>query len=277
MAAFLVMLREGVEAALVVAILFAYLDRTNRRDGFAPVWWGTGAAVVVSLVAGVAIWNTVGSLEGRAEEMVEGVVAVAAAGMLTWMIFWMGKQAKSLRTELENQAGQALTAGTMALAAVPFVSVAREGFESVLFLLSTTVGEESPGGQLTGGLFGVLVAALIGYLVYRGSHLIDLRRFFRVTGFLIVLFAAGLVSKGVHEFQEVGVITLLTGHAWELGILDPDTSTLAGFLKAMFGWDPDPSILQVLAYFAYLIPISFKFNQMTKVARPSEAPTPVSV
>jgi high-affinity iron transporter len=241
------------------------------------VWWGTGAAVLVSLLAGAAIWNTVGSLDGRAEEMVEGVVAVAAAGMLTWMIFWMGKQAKSLRTELENQAGQALTAGAVALAAVPFVSVAREGFESVLFLLSTTVGGESAGGQLTGGLLGVVVAVLIGYLVYRGSHLIDLRRFFRVTGFLIVLFAAGLVSKGVHEFQEVGVLPLLTSQAWKLGVLDPDTSTVAGFLKAMFGWDPDPSVLQVLAYFAYLIPISIKFNRMTKVAQPSEAPATVSV
>lgn len=277
MAAFLVMLREGVEASLVVAILLAYLDRTNRRDGFAPVWWGTGLAVLVSLLAGVAIWNTVGSLEGRAEELVEGVVAVAAAAMLTWMIFWMGKQARSLRTELENQAGQALTAGTVALAAVPFVSVAREGFESVLFLLSTTVGESSARGQLTGGLVGVLVAALIGYLVYRGSHLIDLRRFFRVTGFLIVLFAAGLVAKGVHEFQEVGVLPILTGHAWELGILDPDTSTTAAFLKAMFGWDPDPSVLQVLAYFAYLIPISVKFNRMTRPTKPSESPTPVTV
>jgi high-affinity iron transporter len=275
MAAFLVMLREGVEAALIVAILLAYLDRTDRRHAFTQVWWGTGAAVLLSSIAGVVIWNTVGSLEGRAEELVEGIVALVAAGLLTWMIFWMGSQARSLRSQLETQANEALTSGAVALAAVPFVAVAREGFESVLFLLSTTVGAKSGQGQLIGGLLGVLAALAIGYLVYRGSHLIDLRKFFRVTGFLIVLFAAGLVAKGVHELQEVGIIPVFVEHLWELGFLDPDTSTFAAFLKTMFGWDPDPSLLQVLAYFGYLIPISARYHGMTSAPRPDRQEVPV--
>ncbi len=276
MAAFLVMLREGVEAALIVAILFAYLDRTGRRAEFGPVWWGTISAVAVSIVAGVVIWNTVGGLQGRAEELVEGVVAFAAAALLTWMIFYMGRQARGLRRELEHKTDQAVTTGAFALAAVPFVAVAREGFESVLFLLSTTVGETSTSGQFVGGLAGVIAAIAIGYLVYKGSHLIDLRKFFRITGWLIILFAAGLAAKGIHEFQEAGVIPTLVEHVWALPFLDPDTSTTGAFLKAMFGWDPDPSLLQVLAYVGYLIPIGLRFQAMTSVKPAVEESVPVA-
>lgn len=263
MAAFLVMLREGVEAALIVAILFAYLDRTGRRSEFGPVWWGTISAVAISIIVGVVIWTTVGSLQGEAEKLVEGVVAFAAAALLTWMIFYMGRQARGLKRELETKTDVAITTGVFALAAVPFVAVAREGFESVLFLLSTTVGETSASGQLVGGLAGVVAAVAIGYLVYKGSHLIDLRKFFRITGWLIVLFAAGLAAKGVHEFQEAGVLPTFVEHVWALPILDPDTSTAAAFIKAMFGWDQDPSLLQVLAYFGYLMPIGMRFHRMT--------------
>jgi len=272
-AAFLVMLREGVEAALIVAILLAFLDRTNRREASVTVWKGTAAAVVVSLVAGVAIWNTVGSLEGATEELVEGVVALLAAALLTWMIFWMGKQARNLRAGLEAQADSALEAGGTALAAVAFVAVAREGFESVLFLLSTTVGEgeASARSQILGGALGLLAAVAIGYLVYKGSHRINLRAFFRATGFLIILFAAGLVAKGIHELQEVGIIPTLIEHVWELNILDPATSTTGAFLKTMFGWDPDPSLLQLLGYFAYAIPVGVSFGRRTALVQPVAA------
>lgn len=268
MAAFLVMLREGVEAALIVAIVLAFLAKTDRRDRFSVVWWGTGAAVAVSLIAGIGIWNTVGSLDGAAEELVEGVVAVLAAGLLTWMIFWMGKQARDLRAGLEAQTTTALANGTYALGVVVFVAVAREGFESVLFLLSTTVGETSTGSQLVGGLLGAGAAVIIGYLAYKGSHRLNLRLFFRWTGYLIILFAAGLVSKGIHEFQEAGIIPTLVEHVWELGFLNPATSTAGAFLKTMFGWDPDPSLLQVLGYVGYLIPVGLRFTNRTSVVKP---------
>lgn len=271
MAAFLVMLREGVEAALIVAILLAFLDRANRREASVTVWRGTAAAVVVSLVAGVVIWNTVGSLEGATEELVEGIVALLAAALLTWMIFWMGKQARNLRAGLEAQADTALETGGTALAAVAFVAVAREGFESVLFLLSTTVGETSARGQILGGALGLLAAIGIGYLFYKGSHRVNLRVFFRATGFLIILFAAGLVAKGIHELQEVGIIPTLIEHVWELNILDPATSTTGAFLKTMFGWDPDPSLLQLLGYFAYAIPVGLSFGRRTALVQPVPA------
>ncbi len=263
MAAFLVMLREGVEAALIVAILFAFLDRTGRREKFSAVWMGTLAAVAVSIIVGAVIWNTVGEMKAAAEELVEGTVALVAAALLTWMIFWMGRQARTIRSGLENQAQMAMGSGGLALAAIPFVAVLREGFESVLFLLSTTVGEESAGGQLTGGLSGVAAAVVIGFLVYKAGHLVNLRLFFRATGFVIILFAAGLVSKGIHELEEVQLLPVIVEHVWELTVLDPDTSTVAAFLKTMFGWDPDPSLLQVLGYFGYLIPVGWRFAHMT--------------
>lgn len=273
MAAFLVMLREGVEAALIVAILLAYLHRTQRHLERRWVWGGTLAAVAVSLVVGTILWVTIGGLEGTAEEVVEGVIAFVAAGMLTWMIFWMGKQARSIRSNLENQVD--LAEGSLfALAGIAFVAVLREGLESALFLISTTVGESAGGGQLTGAMLGVAGAMAIGFLLYKGSHLIDLRLFFRYTGILIVLFAAGLVSKGVHELQAVGIIPILIEPVWTINVFDPATSTVGEFLKSLFGWRTSPSLLTVLSYFGYLIPVGQAFLRMTRKApaRPQTEP-----
>lgn len=264
MAAFLVMLREGVEAALVVAILLAYLDRLGSRSHIRWVWVGTISAAFLSLLIGIVIYNTVGSLEGRAEQLTEGVVAFAAGGLLTWMIFWMGKNARQLREKLESDAASAVALGGVAtLAAVAFVAVLREGLESALFLISTTVGESASGSQLLGGLLGLLAAIGIGYLMYRGGSRINLRIFFRVTGLLIILFAAGLVSKGVHEFQEAAVLPILIEPLYQVPFGDPDVSTIARFSKTMFGWSPGPSLLMVISYWAYLLPIGAAFAQMT--------------
>lgn len=269
MAAFLVMLREGVEAALIVAILLAYLDRIDRRDQTPWVWGGAGVAAAISLAVGAVLWVTVGGLEGRAEELVEGTIAVAAAGLLTWMIFWMGRQARHLRDRLEMRVDVALTVGgAMALATLAFVAVLREGLESALFLISTTVGGTSGLGQLFGGLAGLAAAGAIGYLFYRGSHRVDLRRFFRVTGALIVLFAAGLVTTAVYELQEAGLIPVLVEPLWRVrfGLLEPDVSILARFLKSLFGWRPAPSLLMVVAYLGYLVPVGWAFLRMTRPA-----------
>ena len=263
-AAFLVMLREGVEAALVVAILLAYLNRFGARRHVRWVWIGTLSAAFLSLLIGIVIYNTVGALEGRAEELTEGVIAVAAAALLTWMIFWMGKNARLLRGKLESEAANAVAVGGVAaVAAVAFVAVMREGLESALFLISTTVGESAAGDQLMGGLLGLGAAIIIGYLMYRGGSRINLRLFFRITGFLIILFAAGLVSKGVHEFQEAAVLPILLEPLYEIPFGDPDVSTVARFAKTMFGWSPAPSLLMVISYWAYLLPIGAAFAQMT--------------
>jgi high-affinity iron transporter len=265
MAAFLVVLREGVEAALIVGILLAYVHRLGNRRGSHWVWVGTVSAVVLSGIAGIVIFSTIGSLGPRAEEMAEGVVAWLAAGLLTWMVFWMGSQARHIRGRLEGEVDTAIaTGGGGALAAIAFVAVLREGLETALFLISTTIGTEADGLQLLGGLLGLLVAIGIGYLIYRGGTRIDVRVFFRVTGVLIILFAAGLIAKGIHEFQSVGLLPTVVDPLWNLSILDPDTTLVGQFAKSLFGWRPDPSLLMAVGYLAYLVPIGAAFLSMTR-------------
>ncbi len=264
MAGFLVMLREGAEASLIVAILLSYLVRSRQHRGVRWVWFGTIAAVVVSLVAGAVIFRTIGSLEGRAEQIGEGSVALVAAGLLTWMIFWMGSRARSLKAHFEGEADTALASGGMfGLAAVAFVAVLREGLESALFMISVAVGMDSQGVQFVGGLLGLIGAAGIGYLVYRGGRRIDLRLFFRITGILIVIVAAGPVGKGIQEFQEAGFLPVVIEHVWTLGFLDPSTSLLGSFAKTIFGISYNPSALTLTGYWAYLIPVLAAFLRMT--------------
>ena len=265
---FLIMLREGLEAALIVAIVLAYLRRLGRERDFRPVWLGTGAAVAISLVAGIIVFAVLGELEGRAEEITEGVIAFTAVAVLTWMIFWMARQARFIKGELQAKVDAAVASGsTTALAGIAFVAVLREGLESALFLLGTSVGSESNAAQLVGGLLGVAAAVAIGYLVYRGSRLVNLRVFFRVTGVLIILFAAGLMAKGVHEFQEAGILGSVNEHVWDISdvtALNPDESQTGEFLGGLFGWSPDPSLEMVAVYFLFLIPIGTAFLVRTR-------------
>ncbi|MEN8115233.1 MAG: iron uptake transporter permease EfeU [Actinomycetota bacterium] len=278
MSAFLLMLREGVEAAIIVAILIGYLHRLGRRSETRWVWGGTIAAALVSLAVGIVLWSTLGGLEGAAEEIAEGVIAFVAAGLLTWMIFWLGRQARFLRSQLHGQVDSALEAGgATALALIAFVAVLREGVESALFLISTTVGNEAAMAQLIGGLAGLATAIVIGLLFYAGSSRIDLRAFFRVTGVLIILFAAGLVAKGVHEFQEVGLLPTVSERVWDLGVLDPATSLAGEFLGSLFGWTPRPSLLMAVAYAAYLIPVLVTFLRMTSAGEKSSKTATVAV
>lgn len=272
MASFLLMLREGVEAALIVAILLAYLQKLGRVEEKKWVWWGTGAAVVASLIAGIVIFNTVGSFEGDAEAIAEGVIAIVAGVLLTWMILWMAKQARFIKGDLHARIDTAVAGGgSLAVGLVAFVAVAREGLESALFMLSTTIGTEAVLAQALGGFAGLAAAVVIGYLVYRGGSQLNLRVFFRVTGVLLILFAAGLVAKAVHEFQEVGYIPVFVEHVWNIEWANPDNSTFWRFAKTLFGWDQDPSLLQVIVYLAYAVGVSRFFLKATKA--PSKPPT----
>lgn len=266
---FLIMLREGLEAALIVAIVLAYLRRLDRREDFRSVWLGTGAAVGISLIAGVIVFSALGELEGTAEAVTEGIVAFLAVGVLTWMIFWMARQARYIKGNLQDKVDTAVAQGsTFALAGIAFIAVLREGLESTLFLLGTGVGSESNAAQLMGGLLGVAAAAGIGYLVYRGSRRVNLRLFFRVTGIVIVLFAAGLMAKGVHEFQEAGIVGTVNEHAWDVSAttaLNPDESQTGEFLKGLLGWSPNPSIEMVVVYYLFLLPIGTTFLLRTRM------------
>jgi high-affinity iron transporter len=202
----LVVLREGFEASLVVAIVLSFLDRTNRRDGFAAVWVGIASAVTVSVLVGVTLFAVGAELEGTSEAVFEGVTTIAASGLLVWMIFWMRRQARSIRTDLEGRTRAALAEGSaIGLGMVAFVGVLREGIETAVFLFSTTE-KSSPIVSLVSGLIGLAGAIALGYLFYRGSHRLDLRRFFTVTSALLLVFAGWLLAKGMEELAEAGVL-----------------------------------------------------------------------
>jgi high-affinity iron transporter len=265
--AFLITLREGLEMALIVAIVLAYLRKVNRSQDMKTVWYGTLTAIGIAAGAGAIIFAAVGELEGKAEEIVEGVIAFLAAGVLTWMVFWMRRQARYIKGELHAKIDAALASGsTLALAGIAFFAVLREGLETALFLLSSSIGSEAAASQAIGGLAGVAIAIAIGYLIYKGSHRVNLRTFFTATGVLVLLFAAGLLAKGVHEFQEAGLLGTVNEHVWTIGVgwLNPDTSRFAEFLKGLFGWNPEPSLEMVIVYLAYLIPVGATFLSGTR-------------
>lgn len=202
----LVVLREGFEASLVVAVVLAFLDRSDRRDGFVAVWIGIALALLVSAAVGVTLFAVGAELEGTSEYLFEGITTIVAAILLVWMIFWMRRQSRSIRTDLEGKTRAALAEGSaIGLGAVAFVGVVREGIETSLLLFSTTE-KTSPLVSLFSAVVGLAIAIGLGYAFYRGSHRLDLRRFFTVTSAILLLFAGWLLAKGLEELAEAGVI-----------------------------------------------------------------------
>jgi len=252
-ASFLIMLREGLEAALIIGIILAYLAKTGHRSRSGSVWTGTLAAVLMSVLAGGLIFMTAGSIEGRAEELFEGIAMLTAAAVLTYMIFWMRRQAINIRAHLQAQVNTALESrSVLALGLLAFVAVGREGIETALFMFAAAQAA-SPYATTLGGLLGLGAAAVLGYLLYRGTYRMNLRAFFNVTSILLLLFAAGLLAHGIHEFHEAAVIPAVIEHVWDINPVLNEASTLGSFLKALFGYNGDPSLIEVLAWVGYLV------------------------
>jgi high-affinity iron transporter len=198
-----VTLREGFEAALIVGIVLAYLNKSGAPERARHVWAGVAAAAAVSVLMGVIIFASGNELSGTSEAVYEGVAMLLATGVLTWMIFWMQRQARTLGSHLREQVSTALVAGGAALFWVAFVGVAREGIETSLFVYAAT-GKDSAISTILGGATGLAIAAILGVLVYRGSHRLNLGRFFQVTSVLLLAFAAYLLMGGLHELGEAG-------------------------------------------------------------------------
>ena len=253
LSALLITLREGLEAALIIGIILAYLSATNNRQGFRPVWTGTALAVVVSIITSAVLYFTVGNLEGKAEEIFEGIAMWTAAGVLTWMIFWMRKQAIDIKGHLHAQIQSALGSGSaLGLFGLAFVAVVREGIETVLFLFAAIRVTESAILSAVGGVLGLGIAVAIGYSIYKGTSKLNLRTFFNVTGLLLILFAAGLLSHGFHEFHEAAIIPPVIAHVWDIDQILPEKSVFGRFLTAIFGYNANPSLVEALAYVGYL-------------------------
>jgi high-affinity iron transporter len=258
-------LREGVEAALIVSIILAYLARTGNQRHFGRIWVGTVAAIAVSLAAGAALFVTIGGLESPYEQIFEGLTMIAAAIVVTWMLFWMRRQAASVKNELHAAVDRVLTGGTVVgLAILAFTAVIREGLETALFLVGqATSADAGAGAVLLGALVGLGVAALLGVGFYRGARLVNLRTFFRWSGIALIFIAAGLVSKATHEFVEIGWITIGTGTLFDISAVLPHAPIdgapdgavlLAGqFLRALFGYTSQPETATVVVWVLYVV------------------------
>jgi high-affinity iron transporter len=263
-------LREGIEMALVVGIVLAYLGQVGARGARAWVWGGAGAAAAVSLLA-LALLNLLNAeLTGAAEQVFEGTTMVLAAVFLTWMIFWMLRNARYLRTELQQGVQAVLARGGAAwgLFFLVFFALVREGVELALLLFA------APGaGKLVGSVLGLALAVGVGVLIYAFGRRIDLRTFFRVTTVVLVLFAAGLVSHAAHEFAEAGPLAAVEGpKLWSTKAVLPAESGLGSILRALLGYQDEPTLIEVVAYGGYFVVVWLLSK--TNIVRPAVHATP---
>ena len=247
---YLLSLREGLEAALIIGIVLGALRQTRRGDLAPAVWAGTVSALIVCLAIAFGL-NALGlSLEEPAEQIFEGITMLLAAGILTWMIFWMARQSQQMKADLETGVRQASRTGKRGLFFLAFIAVLREGVELALFLTASVFASDAR-QTLLGALLGLGTAALLGATLFATTVRLDLRRFFQVTGVLLILFAAGLVAHGVHEFNEIGWIPSIIEHVWDLNPLLNESSTFGEVLKSLVGYNANPSLTETLAYAAY--------------------------
>ena len=271
LASYLIGLREGLEATLVVSILVAYLVKSGRRRELVPLWAGVAGAVALSVLVGGLLTYTETSVlaDYRSRELFEAIASVLAVALVTWMIFWMRRTARRLKGDLTGRLEAAVGVGALAVAGIAFVSVVREGLETALLFYAAAQGASSTSTPLVAISLGVLTAVLIGFGLYAGAIRVNLQKFFTVSGVLLVFVAAGILKYGVHDFQEAGVLPGLDVLAFDIsGVLDPNSwygATIAG----MFNITAAPSVLEMVAYVVYLVPVLALF---LLPSRPTPAP-----
>jgi high-affinity iron transporter len=258
-ATFFITLREGLEAALIVGIIAAYLTKVGRHDLLRPVILGVAAAAILCVVVGLAVVVSIGRLPLQVQATLEGVGAVAAVAVVTWMLFWMRRQGRALKGELETSLAAAIASGTvLALVGMAFLAVIREGFETALFLLAVVGSRGDTSAALLGGILGLAVAVGLGWAIFAMGVRVNLRLFFTTTGVLLIFVAGGLVMYAVGEFTEAGLLPA-TSSVFDLGHTLPESSPLGSLLTGLLGYQSSPSALQSACYLAYLVPVLFLF------------------
>jgi high-affinity iron transporter len=268
LSSFLLALREGLEAALIIGIVLGALRKISRWDLRAVVWRGAALAAGVSLMVAVGLQLIGAEFEGRGEQLFEGTAMLTAAALLTWMIFWMQRQADSHGRELEaGVLKAAVKGGGWALFILAFLAVLREGLELALFLTAATFSSSAL-QTVSGTVTGLAAAALVGYLLFATTRRLSLKQFFRITNVLLILFAAGLFARSVHEFIEAGLVPVVVEHVWNLTPWLSDTSTLGQLAGALFGYSASPSLMEVGAYLGYFAVLVLLFQQ---AGRPASA------
>ncbi len=256
---FLIGLREGLEASLVVGILVAYLVKTGRTEHLRAIWIGVGVAVAASLGFVAILEVTANSLSDTAEEAFAGTMSVLTVVFLTWMIFWMRRTARTIKGDLQEKMDSAFAGGGVALAILAAVAVGREGLETALFLWTNDQAVSGAGHPAIGGVLGLLVAALLGYLLFRRAVHFNLSTFFTITGVMLVVVAAGVLTYAVHEFQELGWLPGEDSIALQMPGWYDESAWYGSLLRGLFNFRASLSVLQVVAWFAYLVPVLVLF------------------
>lgn len=271
-------LREGVEAALIVSIILAYLARTGNQRHFGRIWLGTLVAIGASAAVGAILWVSIGGLTSPAAEYFEGSAMLVAAVVVTWMLFWMRRTAANIKGELHAGVDRALTDGSVwALSLLAFTAVIREGIETSLFLLgqatAATTEQAGAASTLVGAFIGILIAVLLGYGFYRGARVINLARFFRWTGVALVFIAGGLVSHAAHEFIDAGLIGFGTATAFDISSILPHEpeggSVLGQLLRALFGYTSTPEWTTLVTWAVYVVGVLTVYLQPMKPQKPA--------
>jgi high-affinity iron transporter len=249
---FIIALREGLEASLIVGILVAYIVKTNRKGYLKPLWTGVISAIIASIGLGAFLTFTSVSLSDRGQELFAGVTSFIAVALVTWMVFWMKRTARNLRNELQGKLDVAVSAGPLALAGAAFFAVIREGLETSLFVYTNFQTVADTTSSATGLILGFAVSITLGYLIYKSSIKLNLSKFFTYSGVALVIVAAGVLSYGIHEFQELGYLPGPDDFAWDVTSFIAKDSILGASLSGTIGFDTTTSWLQLGAYVLYL-------------------------
>lgn len=269
LANFLIGLREGLEASLIVGILIAFAVRSDRRQVIPAIWSGVGAAIVLSFTTGAFLLFGLGEAGDAVEPILAGGLSILAAVLITWMVFWMAKTARDLKGTLEGNLASSFGRSALAVALVGFFAVAREGVETALFIWASVNASGQEVGALATVFLGIATSIALGWLFYRGALRINLRVFFQWTGAALILVAAGIFAYGIHEFQEVGFLPEGTPLYDASGWLSHDT-VIGSLLYGLFSYRPNPTVLEVVAWFGYVVPVlTVFFRSMSRSTTPA--------
>ncbi|MBI2541439.1 FTR1 family protein [Candidatus Woesearchaeota archaeon] len=263
MESFLVTSRETLEASLVVGIVLAYLNRTNNQSYKKTVYYGIGAGILASIIAALAFTFFAGEFEGKTEQIFEGITMLIGAVLLTTMILWMMQQ-RHISKEIEGKVGKHLMSAQplfshIGIFTLIFIAVIREGVETVIFLNAINYAS---GINFVGGTLGILAAIVVGYLFFVSTKKIDLKKLFSVSSILLILFAAGLVAHGIHEFEEAGAVSGIISPLFDINHILNEKGILGSFLKGLFGYNGNPSLLEVAAWASYLGLILYLYRRI---------------
>ena len=272
----LIGLREGLEASLVVSILVAFLVRTNRRSELPRVWLGVAIAVLVSVGVTLGLTLTQQALTFEAQEALGGSLSIIAVGFVTWMIFWMRRNARTLSSDLRGKLDDAIRIGPVAVVVMSALAVGREGLETAVFFFAAAQAAGETTRPLIGFLLGIATSVALAYLLYRGAVKINLGKFFTVTGFFLIFVAAGILAYGVHDLQEAGILPGLTTLAFDVSAAIPPDSWYGTLLKGVFNFSPQTTVLQAVvwvAYVAIVLTLFLRPQRRTVAKAPAATPT----